>query len=142
MEGRLATLSRGDWSTPTRVAFSVEQSIEKIDDKIIEVLFAKLDPVALGVAVAVVSGLGLVSATSILLFNGGEHVGQNLALLANYLPGYGVTWSGVGIGALEAATMGFGLGYLVAWLRNQMFQWYAVFERWRSGSEGLRHLLD
>jgi protoporphyrinogen oxidase len=141
-EGRLATLSRGERLIPTRVAVSVNQRIEKIDDKIIEVLFAKLDPVALGGAVAVVTGFGLVSATSILLLNGGVHVGQNLALLANYVPGYEVTWSGVGIGGLEAAIMGFGLGYLVAWLRNQIFHAYAVFERWRSGSEGRRHLLD
>lgn len=138
-EGRSATLGRGERLIPKRVAVSVS---ERIDDKTIEVLFAKLDPVALGIAVAVVGSLGLMLATSILLLNGGEPVGPNLALLANYLPGYEVTWNGVAIGGLEAATIGFGLGYLMAWLRNQMLQAYAVFERWRSENEGRRHLLD
>jgi hypothetical protein len=141
-EGRVATLSRGERLTPTRVVMSPGESIKKIDDRTIEAVFAKLDPVALGVAVAVVSGFGLTSATAILLLKGGQHVGENLALLRNYLPGYDVTWSGAGIGGLEAATVGFGLGYLAAWLRNQMFKVYAVFERWRGDSDGRRHLLD
>ena len=141
-EGRLATLNRGERLTPERVTISVKEKIEKIDDDTIEAVFAQLDPVALGVAVGVISGLGLVLATAILLLKGGQHVGQTLVLLKNYFPGYEVTWSGASIGGLEAAAVGFTLGYLGAWLRNQAFQVYAMFVRWRIDSDARRHLLD
>lgn len=141
-EGRVATLNRGERLTPERVTVSVKEKIEKIDDDTIEAVFAQLDPVALGVAVGVISGLGLVLATAILLLKGGQHVGQTLVLLKNYFPGYEVTWSGASIGGLEAAAVGFTLGYLGAWLRNQAFQVYAMFVRWRIDSDARRHLLD
>jgi hypothetical protein len=69
-------------------------------------------------------------------------VGQTLVLLSNYLPGYKVTWTGAWLGGLEAAVIGFMWGYVGAWLRNQAFQVYAVFLRWRCESDARRHLLD
>ena len=43
-------------------------------DEIIDVLFARMDPLALGIAVGIVSGLGLFLATAILLLKGGKAV--------------------------------------------------------------------
>ena len=49
-------------------------------------------------ALGVVSGVGLLLATAILLLKDGEHTGQTLTLLNNYFPGFHVSWSGVWIG--------------------------------------------
>jgi hypothetical protein len=140
--GRSATLNRGERLVPSRVTVRVEERVEQVDDDTIEAIFAKLDPLALGVALGVVSSVGLLLATAILLLKDGEHIGQTLTLLNNYLPGFQVSWSGVWIGGVEAAAIGFTLGYLGASLRNQVFLSYAMFVRWRSDSEARRHLLD
>ena len=140
--GRSATLSRGERLVPSRVTVRVVERVEQVDDDTIEAIFAKLDPLALGVALGVVSGVGLLLATAILLLKDGEHTGQTLTLLNNYFPGFHVSWSGVWIGGVEAAAIGFILGYLGASLRNQVFLSYAMFVRWRSDSEARRHLLD
>lgn len=141
-EGRSTTLSRGDRLVPMPVTVPVEETIGELDDDVIEAVFARLDPLALGVAVGLVSGVGLLLATVILLLKGGEHVGQTLSLLRNYVPGFEVTWTGAAIGCLEVGLMGFGLGYLGAWLRNRGIEFYALFVRWRSESDVRRHLLD
>ncbi len=84
----------------------------------IQQAFGRYDPVALGVALGTVLGLGLFLATAVLLLLGGEPVGPNLALLRNYFPGFEVTWRGAWLGLLEAAAGGFGFGYALAWLIN------------------------
>ena len=139
-EGRSATVDHGDRLVP--VSVPVGGTVEEPDDRIIEAAFARLDPFALGVAVGLVGGAGLMFATTILLIKGGEQVGQTLSLLENYLPGFEVTWTGAVIGSLEVGLMGFGLGYLEAWLRNRVIQAYAMFVRWRGEVERRRDLLD
>src|SRR5262249_38573875 len=139
-EGRSATAGHGDRFVP--VSVPVGGTVEEPDDSVIEAAFARLDPFALGVAVGLVSGAGLMFVTAILLIKGGEQVGQTLSLLENYLPGFGVTWTGAVIGSLEVGLMGFGLGYLAAWLRNWGIQAYAMFVQWRGEVERRRDLLD
>ena len=134
------TVGNGDRLVPVPV--SVGETVQELSDSVIEAAFARLDPVAWGVAVGLVSGVGLMTATVILLIKGGEHVGQTLSSLGNYLPGFEVTWTGAVIGSLEVGLMGFGLGYLMAWLRNWGIQAYAMFVRWRSEVERRRDLLD
>jgi len=141
-EGRSATLSHGDRLVPMPVTVPVEETIGELDDDVIEAAFARVDPLALGVAVGGVSGVVLLLATAILLLKGGEHVGQTLSLLRNYVPGFEVTWTGAMIGFLEVGMMGFGLGYLGAWLRNRGIQVYVLFVRWRSEKDARHHLLD
>jgi hypothetical protein len=80
--------------------------------------FARLDAVALGVAVGVVSGLGLWVLTAILLLQGGQKVGLHLNRLSFFLIGYDVSWFGAVIGAVEMGVVGFLLGAFVAWLWN------------------------
>jgi hypothetical protein len=103
-----------------------ESSDETIVEQIIEQGFAHLDPIALGIAVACVCGAGLFLATVILLFKGGSVIGPRLALLSHYLPGYTVTWPGAFIGLLEAALIGFLIGYSVARLRNWGLSMYVA----------------
>lgn len=84
----------------------------------IEETLCRYDAVALGVAGAVVCGLGLFLATAILLLKGGPVVGPNLALLANYFAGYEVSWFGALLGLFEGALFGYIVGWSIAQMNN------------------------
>lgn len=99
-------------------------------DELIQEAFARMSPVALGISVGTVSGLGLFLATVVLLLKGGNVVGPTLALLDNYLIGFSVTWPGAFIGLVETSAGGFMVGFLFASLRNLGMDAYAwVLER-------------
>jgi hypothetical protein len=102
---------------------------------ILETIFARLDPVAMGGAVGIVGGLALFLATAILLLKGGAVIGPNLSLLSHYLLGYRVSWAGAFLGLVEAGALGFILGYAFAYLRNLGLTAYAYFIRRRAQSE-------
>ncbi len=91
---------------------------------IVERSFARYDALALGTSFGTVLGSGLFAATAILCLKGGKEVGPNLALLANYLVGYRVTWSGAFIGLVEGLVTGFLVGYVLAWLINGVVAWH------------------
>ena len=141
-EERAAKLNAGDRLVPTRVSVSVDEELEKSEDKVIEVAFAKIDPLALGVAVGVVSGLGIFLASAVLLLKGGPVVGPMLSLLRNYFIGYDVTWTGAFLGLVEAGLAGGVIGATAAGLRNWALKVYAKIVRWRGEREERRHLLD
>ena len=142
-EERVAQPNAGDRLVPTRVSVPVgKATVEESEDKVIEVAFAKIDPLALGVAVGVVSGLGIFMASAIMLLKSGSVVGSWLSLLGNYLFGYEVTWSGAVIGLFEGGMLGFAVGALAAGLRNWALKVYAKIVRWRDERDDRRHLLD
>jgi len=141
-EGRVAQLNAGDRLVPLRVAVTVGETMGEPEDEVIEAAFARLDPLALGVAVGVVSGLGIFIATAILLVRGGPVVGPMLSLLRYYVFGFEVTWTGAFVGFGEVGLWGFGLGYLSASVRNRGLKAYAQFMRWRGEAETRRNLLD
>ncbi len=132
----------GDRLVPTRVSVSVDEAIEEAEDAVIEVEFAKIDPLALGIAVGVVSGFGIFMASVVLLLRGGPAPGPTLSLLGNYLFGFEVTWGGAVIGLFEGGLLGFAVGALAAGLRNWTLTGYAKFVRWRAERDDRRHLLD
>jgi hypothetical protein len=111
-------------------------------EELIEAAFAKLDPVALGVAVGIVIGVTLLVSTITLLLKGGVAVGRTLALLDNVLLGFSVTWSGALLGLIEAGIGGFLVGYLFASLRNLGIDAYAWLLQRRAIAESQRNLLD
>jgi hypothetical protein len=141
-EERITQLNAGDRLVPTRVSVPVGEAIAKSEDKVIEVAFAKIDPLALGVAVGVVSGLGIFMASAILLLKDEPVVGPMLSLLGNYLIGFNVTWVGAVIGLFEGGLLGFAVGALAAGLRNRALKAYAKIVRWRKERDDRRHLLD
>jgi protoporphyrinogen oxidase len=140
-EGRVTDAPENERLVPMRVEPAVpEQQISP--DEIIEAAFARLDPLALGVAIGTVSGLGLFLATAVLLLKDGPVVGPTLSLLAHYLIGFQVTWAGAFCGLVEASVGGFTLGYLGAWLRNWGMTAYVSLMRQRAEAEARRDLLD
>lgn len=136
-EGRTAEPTVGDRLVPTRV---VERPLSP--DEVIAAAFAKLDPLALGVAVGLVSGLGLFLATTVLLLKGKLVVGLTLSLLDHYLWGFEVTWAGAFVGLVEAGAGGFILGCCGAWLRNWSMTAYASLVRRQAQAQEQRDLLD
>ena len=94
-------------------------------EELVRVAFARYDPVALGGSLALTFGTGLFLATAILLFAGGDPIGPNLALLANYLPGYAVTWGGAVLGFFQGAALGALLGGALAKLLNGTIELHA-----------------
>ncbi len=64
-------------------------------------------------------GTALFLATTGLLLRGGEKVGENLRLLANFCPGYDVTWGGAFIGLAYGVVYGSLIGYAFAWIYNR-----------------------
>ena len=141
-EERVAQPNAGDRLVPTRVSVSVAEAIEESEDTVIEVAFAKIDPLALGVAVGVVSGLGMFLASAVLLLKGGSVVGPMLSLLGNYFIGFEVTWAGAVIGLFEGGMLGVAMGTLAAGLSNWALKAYAKIVRSREERDDRRHLLD
>lgn len=84
------------------------------DHVILSAVFAKMDVFGLAVAAGVLCAVGLSLATAVLLLQSvPEHypVGPHLSALADYLPGYSVSWGGAVVGAgygfLAGAVAGF-----------------------------------
>lgn len=132
----------GDRMVPERNRNSVSEPTRLGEEEIIQLVFAKLDPLALGVAVGIVSGLAIFVATAVLLIKGGPVVGPRLSLLGYFLFGFNMTWGGALIGSLEGSLIGFSIGYAGAFIRNGSMRAYAKFRRWREETDRRRHLLD
>jgi hypothetical protein len=106
VEDRAVKTGTGDRLTPSRVAPEAHAK-DMSPDEILEIAFARLDPVSLGAALGIVSGLGLFGATFALILKGGPMVGETLNLLGNYLPGFAVTWGGAFKGLIAAGITSF-----------------------------------
>ncbi|MGH7570261.1 MAG: NAD(P)/FAD-dependent oxidoreductase [Gemmatimonadota bacterium] len=87
--------------------------------------FARYDPLALGVSVGLVTGVGLFLLTATDLIRGGP-AALPLSLLGHYLYGYEVTWSGAVIGLVEAVAAGFVFGLALAGLINLFVGWQEI----------------
>ena len=101
----------------SRDEFSSEDIFDGFSSEdILMALFARMDPVAMSMALGISLAIGLGAATAVLLLTAtpGFPVGPNLSALGNILPGYRVTWVGSVIGAGWAGLIGVILGFLVA----------------------------
>ncbi len=76
---------------------------------------ARLNALWFGTSVATTSGLGLGLATLVLVIVGGPQ-SRHLNLLAQYLPGYRVSFGGAVVGALWGAALGFLFSFPAAWV--------------------------
>lgn len=105
----------GDRLVPRRVT---EESL----DRQLRRAFGRYDPLALGGALGIVSGLALWAATAlVVLFTpAGQPVGPTLSLLGNYLFGYTASWAGAFVGLAEAGVGGFLAGWLLAHTINRL----------------------
>jgi hypothetical protein len=89
-------------------------------EQIVRAAFARLDVLAIAVALGALGALTLWLMTAALLIKGappGMHVGGHLGLLEHFLPRYGVSWRGSFLGAVYGFIVGFVVGGIVgtAW---------------------------
>ena len=80
----------------------------------------RLNANAWGIAVGLVCGAGLFSATIVLLIKGGSDVGAHLRLLGELLPGYTVTVGGAFIGFGYAFAIGYAIGRIIGGVYNAL----------------------
>ena len=72
----------------------------------------------LGIVLGIITGLGIFGATTFLILKGGNVVGPHLALLANFFPGYRVTFLGGIIGFGYGLLSGYVAGFVIASIYN------------------------
>ena len=99
----------------------IDQEQAQSNDFMFMALFARMDTVAMAVAVSLLFALELAAATAVLILVGappGVPIGPNLSALGNILPGYSVTWFGCFIGAVWASIIGLVAGFLIATFWN------------------------
>ena len=123
-------------------AYLEEAGSRAVSDRILIRAMARTDNLAMATAMGVTTGLFLWLATIWLLVKGGPVIGPNLALLAQYFPGFTVTFGGAFIAFGYSFFWGFIFGWLFSYLRNLLLSIYAyrVGSRWKSAS--LRDFLD
>jgi len=138
------------WSVNTEQEYHEEVHLDaSLDAQVAEAAwdavsrsFARFDRLAFGLATGLTSGLLLFLATMWLVLKGGGVVGPNLALLAQYLPGYRVTGWGSALGLVEGFIAGFCGGWLLAALRNATVFLYLIVVHRRLERRYLRRILD
>jgi hypothetical protein len=119
-----------------------EHSLVNIPDDLLIQAFAKLDKVALGIAIGVPAGLAIFFATVFLLFKGGSVIGPNLSLLGQYFIGYTVTWKGSVIGLIYGLGFGFILGWCVAFIRNLIVAIYVYTVKLKANLMSMNDFID
>ncbi len=102
------------------------EEVTHVVDEVMEGAFPKLDPLALGMSLGTVLGVGLMLATWFLLLRGGDTSGKTLTLLSQFYPGYTVTAVGGLLGFVYGLLTGFLMGWGYAFLRNAVTALYLV----------------
>ena len=105
---------------PPPQAVPAQEGLETVLRKV----FASVDPVAMGVAVAMVCATLMALASGVVLAGGAEPARNALSLLSAYIVGYDLTWLGVLLGTAQAGILGFVLGWAGASMRNGLISAY------------------
>jgi hypothetical protein len=82
----------------------------------------RLDAIAQGITMGILTGLTVFVATNWLVLKGGDVVGPNLALLSQFFLGYRVTFLGSLVGFAWGFFYGGMAGYLVSAIYNRLVQ--------------------
>lgn len=87
------------------------------NQELLSAIFAKMDVVGLALSMGVLCGMALSGATAILLLQPVPEnypIGPHLGALADYLPGYSVSWTGALVGAGYGMVTGAFAGFFIA----------------------------
>lgn len=100
-----------------------------VDKAVLMAGFARMDVMALAVAVGGVCATILFLGTITLLLKGAPanaHIGPHLGMLSGYLPGYSVSWSGSVVGAIYSGVIGAVIGFVWGALWNLTHYLYII----------------
>lgn len=103
--------------------------------------FAPLHKRAFGIALATTSAIMVLLATGIAVVRG-ESFTLPLELLAQFFPGYAVSWRGAAAGAAWAGLIGYAAGWLLALVRNTALAILLFTVRTRAELASTRDFLD
>jgi len=120
---------------PSRASSGVDRS-----DRIVRATFARLDILAIAVSTGCLFAVLLWGATAVLLLKGpvgGQEIGPHLGLIANFFPGYTVTWPGSAVGLVYGFLLGLLLGGSVGIFWNLVHHVFLMFVFRRVSAVGL-----
>ena len=95
-------------------------AITDAERKLVQAAIVRLRARVMALVFGMVGGAGVLVATLWLVVRGGPNVGQHLRLLANYFPGYEVTWTGGLVGFCYGALTGAVIGWSIASIYNTL----------------------
>jgi hypothetical protein len=127
------------WSVNADEAYHEEDA--EVAERTLELVLARVDPLAAGVAGGAVTGLAAGLAT-LVLRGAPDHVRAHVELLAQFLPAYQVSTAGALAGAAWCAALAGVCLATVAALRNAVLYLYVAFVRRRLRRAWLRELLE
>ena len=118
-------VGRGGGEAKTRARTKSEHPMttataDTILDSKIRRAVARLRAGIMAIVFGMTGGLGLFVLTAWLLARGGPKVGLHLGLLANYFPGYSVTWPGAVVGLVYGTLVGALVGWTLATIYNRI----------------------
>ena len=116
------------WQVNTEKEYLEEVAEEDIED-LIDVVFAKIHNVSLGLSLGIVCGVLLSGVTLLLAVRSDFGLTSYFQLLSNYFPGYTVTTKGSLVGLVYGFLSGFIIGWLLAIIRNSVSLLHFVFTR-------------
>lgn len=90
------------------------------EEEILQKAVIRLNEKLLGIVLGVILGFGLFAATLILVLKGGPNPGEHLGLLAQFFPGYSITYLGCLVGFVYAFIVGFVIGFVIGAVYNKV----------------------
>lgn len=105
-------------------------------------VFAYIDARALGISLGIVCGIWLFLLAFIPRVMKDFQVLRSVKLLAQYFPGFKMSYAGIMVGVVYACVVGFVIGYLFASIRNYLMHFYMKSLRRRGEQEQASELLD
>lgn len=120
----------------------VNEVLRDPSERIIVQSLARIDGTALGVALGLLCGSAIFLATNYLIYKGGEIIGPNLGLLAQFYPGYEVSTVGSFVGFVYGLISGFVFGWMIAFLRNAIVSFYIHVWKLKSSMSAVNDYID
>ncbi len=90
------------------------------EEELLQRAVVRLNEKLMGIVLGTVMGIGLFLATNLLVLKGGQEVGAHLGLLAQFFPGYSVTFLGSFVGFFWAFIVGFVVGAVFGAVYNKV----------------------
>lgn len=90
------------------------------EEELIQKAVIRLNAKLLGIVFGLIMGGGLFAATVILVIKGGSNPGEHLGLLAQFFPGYAITFAGSLVGFAYAFVVGFAIGAVIGTVYNKV----------------------
>ena len=97
-----------------------QQTDEGLAENEVRRAVARIQTGVLTIVFGLIGGLGLFVMTAWLLIRNGPNVGAHLQLLANYFPGYSVTWVGSFVGLFYGLFIGGVTGWAIGTIYNRI----------------------